>query len=185
MEAETERLCRRIEQKDGRKMEQPQDFVWLSKQIWDVMHEVISVNTLKRLWKVQGYENVTPRRATLDMLARYAGYADFATFSNDKGDQNSNTVLARHVISRNLKKGQKLRLTWAPNRVCVIVCTGDSRFEVLETEMTHLSVGDTFDCSLIIEGDPLYLNNLIHNGEDPMLYVVGKKRGIHFEVLEE
>ena len=185
MEAEAERLCRRIEQKDGRKMEQPQDFVWLSNQIWEVMHEVISVNTLKRLWKVQGYESVTPRRTTLDVLAKYAGYADFATFCNDKGDQNSHTVLTRHVSSRNLKKGQKVRLTWAPNRSCVIICTGDCRFEVRETEMTRLTVGDTFECSVIIEGEPLYLNNLLHNGEGPILYVVGKKRGIHFEVMEE
>ena len=46
-------------------------------------------------------------------------------------------------------------------------------------------MGDTFECSVIIEGEPLYLNNLIHKGKNNSLYVIGKVSGIHFEVTEE
>ena len=43
-------------------------------------------------------------------------------------------------------------------------------------------MGDTFNCELFIEGEPLYLSQLIHEGQQPMVYVVGKKDGIRFEV---
>jgi len=51
---------------------------------------------------------------------------------------------------------------------------------VMEAEKTKLSVGDTFKCDIFIEGEPLYLNNLVHEGRPPMVYVAGKKGGIRF-----
>jgi hypothetical protein len=44
-------------------------------------------------------------------------------------------------------------------------------------------VGDTFLCGLIIEGEPLYLDELQHNNEPPVAYVCGKKGGVRFEKL--
>lgn len=45
----------------------------------------------------------------------------------------------------------------------------------------RLREGDTFECSLIIEGEPLYLDNL-KQGELPAIaYVCGKKTGVFFE----
>ena len=38
-----------------------------------------------------------------------------------------------------------------------------------------LSVGDTFFCSLIIEGQPLYLNQLQHEKTPPAVYICGKQ----------
>ena len=48
---------------------------------------------------------------------------------------------------------------------------------------TRLKVGDTFECSLIIEGEPLYLDNLRQDGHPPIAYVCGKKSGVFFEYV--
>lgn len=185
MKENRERLCNTIEEKVGRRMETPQDFVWLSGQVWETIHERVSVNTLKRLWGKEGYEVMVPRRSTLDILAKFIGYRDYATFGISGGEDNSEHLLVRHLVTKNLEKGIKVRLTWLPDRLCEATYKGNGRFLITEVENSKLSVGDTFECSIIIEGEPLYLNNLIHNDIPPSLYVVGKKKGIHFEVVED
>ena len=184
MNKEAEKLCKVIEKRVGHSMESPQDFVWLSEQIWQTTHEKVSVNTLKRLWKIQGYEVTVPRRTTLDVLAWFAGYKDFVTFCMDK-EENSKIILTRHVQTKDLETGIKVHLTGLPDRKCVFTHLGKGRFVISEVENSRLSVGDTFECSFIIEGEPLYLNNLIHKGKNNSLYVIGNVSGIHFEVTEE
>lgn len=80
------RLCEAIEKTAGRKMQVRSDFDFLSRQIFDSMHQQISPTTLKRLW---GYlaGDVQPRKMTLDILARYAGYDDWDTFAANNSQQ--------------------------------------------------------------------------------------------------
>ena len=184
MDKEAERLCKVIEERVGHKMETPQDYVWLSEQIWQATHEKVSVNTLKRIWGRKGYEVTVPRRATLDVLAWFAGYKDYVTFCMDN-EEDSKFILTRHLQTKNLEKGIKIQLTWQPDRRCVFEHLGEGRFIVSEKENSKLNVGDTFECSVIIEGEQLYLNNLIHNGVEYSPYTIGKTSGIHFEVIEE
>ena len=78
---EYKKLCEEIEREAGRKMQTPLNFKWLSERIFERVHETVSVTTLMRMW---GYrkEGGTPREATLDVLARYLGYADYWEFKN-------------------------------------------------------------------------------------------------------
>ncbi len=73
-------LRRAVERTLGRKMQTNKDFDCLADSIYEKTHAKISTTTLKRLW---GYlsEGVTPRRYTLDQLARFIGYDDFDAFS--------------------------------------------------------------------------------------------------------
>lgn len=184
MQEEFKKLCAAVEHEAGTSMQTPTDFEWLSEKVEARTREHLSASTLMRLW---GYrQGVTPRRATLDVLARYLGYADYVTFGSwtpaDADDPQSDGVLARHLRRDELKAGEQVELTWLPDRRCVVELRRDGRFEVLEAEATKLCVGDTFNCELFIEGEPLYLSQLIHEGQQPMVYVVGKKDGIRFEV---
>ena len=74
-----EQLRLAVERKIGRKMQTNKDFDCLSDSVYDQTHAKISTTTLKRIW---GYlsEGVTPRRYTLDQLARFIGYDDFDAF---------------------------------------------------------------------------------------------------------
>lgn len=79
LEKAIEQLRLAVERKAGRKMQTNKDFDCLSDSVYDQTHAKISTTTLKRIW---GYlsEGVTPRRYTLDQLARFIGYDDFDAF---------------------------------------------------------------------------------------------------------
>ena len=73
-------LRRKVEETFGQEIKTPKDFENLSLAVSDYTKDYISATTLKRMW---GYltEPVTPRKATLDVLAKYVGYKDWATFT--------------------------------------------------------------------------------------------------------
>ena len=187
MQHEYKALCEAVERKSGKRMLTPLDFEWLEEKIDNKMEERISASTLMRVW---GYrKGVSTRQSTLDILARYLGYADYVTFcqwapTNDDEPQ-SDEVVSHHLRTQDLQAGQQIELTWQPDRRCVVELRQGNCFEVIEAEQTKLSVGDTFECDIFIEGEPLYLSQLIHEGRQPMVYVAGKKSGILFEVKSE
>ena len=84
-----------------------------------------------------------------------------------------------------LYDGRFTRSISAPDRDCTIRHLGKSRFVVEEIVNSKLSVGDTFECVLFIDGEPLYLNNLVHEGNPPVAYQIGSNSGIRLEVKED
>lgn len=176
-------LKRQVETAAGHAVLTPRDFERLSSTIFVRLHTLVSATTLKRLW---GYiaEPVCPRRATLDVLARFVGYADLAHFEADAGDKadvQSNVTMAYSVSTAALAPGARLTLRWLPDRCCHVRYLGNNRFEVVEAENTKLAVGDTFSCLLMVEGEPLYLDALVHDGCPPVTYVAGRKDGIRID----
>lgn len=183
---ENELLCKAIEKKVGRTLVEPQDFVWLSELIEQQEHQTVGVNTLKRIWGFYGDGDIKTRRGTLDVLAHFLGFKDYATFSMADGHDSSGRVLSRHIDGKRLAKGLFLRITWLPDRVCIVEHLGNACFIIRQVENSKLSVGDTFEAAVIIEGEPLYLSNLVHEGQPPVSYVAGvRSGGVHFEVIED
>lgn len=78
-------LRRKVEETFGQEIKTPKDFENLSLAVSDCTKDYISATTLKRMW---GYltEPVTPRKATLDVLAKYVGYKDWAAFTQEGPD---------------------------------------------------------------------------------------------------
>ena len=74
-----------------------------------------------------------------------------------------------------------LTLYWQPGRVCRVRYVGNLLFQVVSSERTRLRTGDYFQCSLIVEGEPLYLTNLLQQGRLATNYVCGKNGGVRFE----
>lgn len=180
-----EQLCSAVEREMQMRIVTPRDFKRLSNLIFESTREYISDTTLMRLWGYVRSES-SPSKNTLNVLSRFLGYTDFAEFIDaDQGsEKSSNMVVNRHLkVAKQLIAGDIVRLTWAPGRVCDVRYLGRQCFEVIAAEQTHLSKGDTFMCSLIIEGEPLYLDKLCHNGGQPATYVCGKRGGIAFKVL--
>ena len=177
-------LKREIEAALGQAMHTPKDFDFLRERIYARLHILISRTTLMRLW---GYidEKVEPRRNTLDILARFLGYSDWEEYHRNDSlpkEQQSSPVLSRRLsVANSLVPGDRLCLTWQPERVCDIEYLGELRFVVTASKNTRLHEGDTFECSLIVEGEPLYLDNLILGNYPPIAYVCGKKSGVTFE----
>lgn len=178
-------LCRRVEVVANMEVRTSGQFEILSNIVNLRTGVLLSPTTLKRLW---GYldEPVTPRRLTLDVLARFCGWRDFNDFANGNIPEieSGNIGSASIRTGENICRGERVRLFWAPSRMCLIEYLGDIDWKVVEAEGTRLRPGDTFRCALIVSGEPLYLDNLIHEGSRPGVYVCGRKNGITFQMVE-
>ena len=184
-----ENLRNEIEVAIHRRLATPKDFEALREMIFLRLHILVSATTLKRIW---GYidDSVSTRRSTLDILARYIGYADFDAYENgtvgDIAESPSSPIMARRIdVDEELQPGDMIRLTWQPGRICDVEYRGDRVFCVVASQCTRLKAGDTFKCSLMIEDEPLYIDMLVTaDSVTPTAYVCGKKSGIHFEPIQ-
>ena len=170
-----------IEENMKRKMRTPNDFVFLSGAVFDRVRETISPTTLKRLWGYLPNEEVQTRRHTLDVLARLTGFHDYEDFCarvDGLDDVQSGILSEAGITTERMKRGQRLVIIWRPDRRIVVQHLGDSRFEVVEAENTKLCVGDTFRCHLMIQHEPLYLDDVVHLGQPAMTYVSGLRDGV-------
>jgi hypothetical protein len=182
-----EELKREVERVVGRELREARDFEVLSQMLLRSTRERLSPTTLKRLWGYLKNEEVQTRRHTLDVLARFTGYRsyeDFCASDGSKGDVQSDICMEERVTTETMRLGQRLVVTWLPDRRIVVKHLGGSRFEILEVENSKLCVGDTFLCHLMIQHEPLYLDQLIHQGLPPTAYVAGRRNGVVVEVCD-
>ena len=182
-----EELKREVERVVGHQLREAGDFEMLSESLFKCTRERLSPTTLKRLWGYLKNEEVQTRRHTLDVLSRFSGYRsyeDFCAHEEDKDDVQSDICIEDRITTEMMRFGQRLIITWLPNRRIVVRHLGDSRFEILEAENSKLCIGDTFRCHLMIQHEPLYLDELIHQGLPPTAYVAGQRNGVVVEVCE-
>lgn len=179
-----------VEQRFGKGVVVSSDFVELSSKILETAGTYLAPITLRRFWseKECACYNVAPRRSTLNILSQYVGYGSWDTFVKDYNVAavgSSDFILKADLPAAEVMQGSVLKLTWAPDRVVHARSMGDCMFSVLESRNSKLSVGDTFKVELFVEGEPLLLTNLVHEGQSPTKYICGKVDGIRYKVVEE
>ena len=182
-----ELLKKEVERIMGRQLREARDFEELSAILLKGTRERLSPTTLKRLWGYLPHEEVQTRRHTLDVLARLTGFHDYEDFCAraDGLDEVQSGILPEVGIStEGMRRGQQLVITWRPDRRIVVKHLGDSRFEIIEAENTKLCVGDTFRCHLMIQHEPLYLDDVVHLGRPAMVYVAGQRDGVVVRLCE-
>ena len=165
-----------VEHEVKRKIRTPYDFEFLAGVIWERLHENISPTTLKRLWGyIDGAD--TTRRTTLCLLSQFLGFADWEAYVASlaaRTDIESAAFEGEGVHIDDLKKGDRVEVTWLPNRRCVFRYEGDAHFTIEEAENAKLHAGDSFDAVCFIIGKPMYLDN-VHGAS----YVAGSKNGLN------
>ncbi len=174
-----------VERRFGAGVNTPAEFNRLNDDIGARIGVSLSVSTLMRVW---GYvaSAARPNASTLNTLARYAGYRDFKQFVVNSGtdrDASEDVVSPRISVLEELAVRDRVRITWQPDRECVVRYLGGGQFVVELAQATKLHPGDTFTCALIIDGEPLYLDNLVRAGNAPVAFVCGKRGGVRFEKL--
>ena len=60
---------------------------------------------------------------------------------------------------------------------------GDLTFRVCASQNTRIKKDDTFQCSVIIDGEPLYIDDLRQGEQPPVAYICGKKSGVKYELI--
>ncbi len=176
-----------VERTFGRQLIEARDFEQLSHLLLSHTRERLSPTTLKRLWGYLKNEEVQTRPHTLDVLARFVGYKnyeDFCANAERLNEVQSGVKTEEKITTEGLRRGQRLIITWRPDRKIMVKHLGNSQFEVAEAQNTKLSVGDTFRCHLMIQHEPLYLDEVVHLGQPAMVYVAGQKDGVIVEVCD-
>ena len=176
-----------VEKTVGREMKTTSDFDHLAAHLLEATKVRVSAMTLKRFWGYLGEKNMRqPRLSTLNALALYVGYTDWMTYykhSSAAGEVESDFLKNNSLITNSLAKGTQIRLMWQPARVVIVRHEGYEVFTIVESVNSKLSAGDTFRCGLIVEGEPMYLSGLIHEGGSPSEYVCGRKGGVKWMIL--
>jgi len=169
-----------IERELKRRIKTPYDFEFLAGVVWERLHENISPTTLKRLWGyIDGAD--TTRRTTLCLLSRFLGYPDWEDYLAalaSRTDDESNTFQGEGLHMDELSEGDRIEVTWLPNRRCVFRYEGNAHFTVVEAENAKLHVGDRFETACFIIGHPMYIDRLIRGDEPPTAYIAGSKNGL-------
>lgn len=176
-------LRRKAERVAGRKMISPRDFDFLAVRILDNTRQYIAPVTLKRFWGYLGKERQRPPyKNTLNILSLYVGYTDFATFCRkyDEDSYESDFLPNNALQLSSLQKHTEINIMWQPDRCITVQYEGMGMFKVLESANSKLSKEDTFFIDQIIDGEPLYLHCLVHNGGSPTNYVCGRIGGVKY-----
>lgn len=175
---EISELKKQIEKTLKRKMQTPNDFIFLSGAIWERTHETMSPTTLKRLWGyVDGAD--TARNSTLRILSKFLDYEDWEAFQEHiANDSNSDPILSPHISTAELNVDDRVFVSWKPDRRCTFRYLGDNQFIVEQAENSKLKVGNTFYASLFILGEPLYLTDLVQGKNPPVAFMVGNRDGL-------
>ena len=169
-----------IERDLKRRIRTPYDFEFLAGVVWERLHENISPTTLKRLWGyIDGAD--TTRRSTLCLLSQFLGFPDWEAYLAalaQRTDIESEAFAGEGLNIDDLQAGDKIEVTWLPNRRCVFEYKGNAHFLVTEAENAKLHVGDRFETACFIIGKPLYIDRLVRGNEPPTAYVAGAKNGL-------
>lgn len=174
-----------IEHEVKRKIRTPYDFEFLAGVIWERLHENISPTTLKRLWGyIDGAD--TTRRTTLCLLSQFLGFADWEAYVASlatRTDIESAAFEGEGIHINDLQPGDRVEVTWLPNRRCVFRYEGEAHFIVEEAANAKLHAGDTFDTTCFLVGKPMYLDNLqkdeVPSTKESVSYVAGSKNGLN------
>jgi hypothetical protein len=126
----------------------PADFGELSISISKMTGERISPDTLSRIWGYKkGYSSV--RQSTVRVLEHYA-----------KANEESDFIHSNVIHADECQKGDRVRIAWLPDRVCVLSYLGNYRWRVEEAINGKLQVGNTFSCRTMVQNHPLIVDYL-------------------------
>ena len=170
-----------VEERFGRSIETRTDFSLLASDIELVTRDHLADNTLRRLWgRISGYDTVFVR--TLDVLSRYIDYKSFSDFCNSlhESEHRESKIVTEGLTikTEELTPGERIRIGWLPNRLCTVEYIGGRMFKAIECKNSTLQEDDTFECSIMIKGYPLFVDNLVHGGEHCARYSIGINNGL-------
>lgn len=180
-------LRKAVEEKSGFKATTSNDFERLAETITDSGSGYISSSTLKRLW---GYVKDTrgKHKATLDVLARYAGFPrgyteleqDVTCKANIESGYDSKRVLDLLTV----EPDTMIQLDWLPDRSVVLRCLGDCVLQVTESHNAKLKVGMKVRCPRIVDGEKLIVDLITPDQKKSLVYEAGKTNGVTWHLLD-
>lgn len=171
-------LRKAVEQSIGRAMVTPTDFNLLSAEVSSRSGGVdsISVSSLKRIW---GYidSDHRPSASVMSVLARFCGYRDISHFTEANVPE-SGFLINTPLTPDKLTPGDRIGLTWPPDRAVLLHYLGEADFAVEESRNAKLLPGDIASITMICRGYPLYATSIRRGSKVIPAYVAARQNGL-------
>lgn len=142
----------------------------------------LSETTLKRMLGLVGENsperNRTPHVSTMDILAKWLGYANYKELLREIGesDYSSEFAYMESIDVRDLETGTQIQLKWEPSRIIVITYCGEEYFIVNEAKNSKLLKGDKIKLTNLTLGQELLVKD-VWRGERMLGPYRGAKEG--------
>ena len=178
-------LLRHVEQRLGQTINSKQAISRLVAELRFQLNE----DTIRRLWHMRDDEYSTIRHSTLDILSAYIGAHDWENFVQQIEKENGvESTLVPHgevLTTDKMPINSSLTITWLPDRSATLRYKGEAQWIVEKVEnSTTLAVGDTFSCRTFAQGEPLYIDRLVHLGQPYSACRIGTINGLSSITLE-
>lgn len=154
------------------------DCEFLTHDIESKTGEHVGVNTIKRMIGLLADER-QPRETTLNVLAKYLGFDDWATLKEVEHNSNSAFNAADlDIKASELEAGSKIHFSYLPDREVTLVYRGYSQFVVEQSVNSKLRAGDKLILSHIVDGYPLIVDDVQREGKSLGAFTAGIATGI-------
>lgn len=167
-----------LKEKSGSELRQPSDCEILSLDIEGRTGVHIGATTLKRLVGFAQDER-QPHASTLDVIARYLGYAHWEELSKieDKGNSDFSTS-DEEVRSADLQAGVQVEIEYLPDRRVRFMYLGNHRYKVVDSQNSKLLVDDEVEILNFVLHHPLLVIQVWRNGESLGQFTAGRVSGL-------
>lgn len=167
-----------LKSKSGNDLHIPSDCVFLSLDIESKTGVRIGATTLKRLVGF-AQDDRTPHESTLNVIARYLGYAHWEELSKIEEQGNSDFDTPEdEVRSDDLVIGNEVVYEYLPDRKVTVKYLGNHRFTVVESLNSKLSTGDEVQIQHFVLHHPLYVLDVLRNGHSLGSFTAGHISGL-------
>ena len=172
-------LKNKIEERFGTPVSYTFQCLPLQKSIQQATGENLSLSTLKRLMGLVANSHL-PRRSTLDIIARYIGYPDFAAFESlaGFGTITSEFTDIESMEADDITPGTEIILRYNPDRQLKLRYRGDEWFLVIDSRNSKLKDGDLLKIKQLVKGFELYVADVVRAGKSLGAYIGAKQGGL-------
>ncbi len=175
----SDKLRQMIKAKFNAPLLYPQQCEALALAIREATGQTLGTTTLKRMLGFIGGA-ASPRPSSLDIVAQYLGYPDYALLAKDLGEdfEISDFREVDSLTSADLEVGEQVQISYDPNRVLVLSYLGDNLYLVNESRGSKLLKGDKLLISGFYVGFELLVTDVERAGKHLGSYQAAKQGGL-------
>ena len=167
-----------LKEKSGNDLRLPSDCEFLSLDIESKMGVRVGATTLKRLLGF-ALDEREPHDSTLDVIARYLGYANWDELSTIEDKGNSDFSADDYEVrSTDLLPEAIVEITYLPDRKVVMQYLGNQHYRVTESQNSKLLIGDDLEIQTFVLHHPLLVLNVVRDGKSLGQFTAGRISGL-------
>lgn len=148
-------------------------------------HEIgVSETTVKRMFGLVGAQskerNRTPHNSTMDIVAKWLGYENYAALLSDESELNTSSEFTKMELINvvDLGEGTQVCLSYHPSRSIMMTYIGNFEFVVNQSRNSKLLKGDRLRITHLVLNQELIVGDVVRDGVSLGAYRGAKDGGL-------